>query len=525
MTRSKLRTSSRITAEPDLAESCVAVSAGVCENGRPRRPSSAPGQPAGSFAAKTSTISILGVSANNRGAWAIRVRAMSPARCAWRAASPANASNIANVAGPMRSANQTGVVVSRFASATALSRNPFTSSSLPGFACKRTNSPTLTICPRFPEVADMPNHPREGPRAGCTDAPTPGFPPNSGSSGSVQWHFQSPLVEAGGDAAHDNRPGTAKRCTIGSSDVSVPRQLQNAELLGQKTAIALFNCILGPLIEVGVPHRAVVARDRGNAAERIVRPMPIQQGSGQALTLRIFAATFRCTVRRDKDPLDSTAGDVVDSDLEFAHARGEGVPLEGRNGRIARLGRDIQDRFAKAEPVDQRERNGPMRWINGDHLIMHESVVRLSTWEVDIGIVHCSGDDRRVVNDAVDPDQRAVVRIADRARLRSLRWERLILGAGHDHPVRAEVHDAGLEEKRPVGATCGGACSIAGVGQFLGEVYAQALRLSWVACIENDVPRGLQTRRRLHRALEKRQCDRSSGGAGGDVHTCQLLDR
>src|SRR5439155_1671163 len=173
------------------------VSAGVRENGRPPRPSSAPDQPAGSFAAKTSTSSILGVSANNRGASAIRVRAISPARCAWRAASPANASNIANVAGPMRSAHQTG---------------------------------------------------------------------------------------------------TAKRGTIGSSDVSVSRQFQNAELLGQKTAIALVDCISDPLIDVGVPHRAVIAGDRRNAAERIVRPMPVQQGSGQALTLRIVAATFRCTV-------------------------------------------------------------------------------------------------------------------------------------------------------------------------------------------------------------------------------------
>src|SRR5438874_4333644 len=95
--------------------------------------------------------------------------------------------------------------------------------------------------------------------------PTPGFPPNSGSSGSVQWHFQPPLVEAGSDAAHDHRPGTAKRRTIGSSDVSVSRQFQNAELLGQKTAIALVDCILGPLIEVGVPHRAVIAGDRRNA--------------------------------------------------------------------------------------------------------------------------------------------------------------------------------------------------------------------------------------------------------------------
>src|SRR6266478_2785051 len=322
-------------AEPRSRGTMGRSSAGVSENGRPRRPSSAPDHPAGSFAAKTSTISILGVSANNRGASAIRVRAMSPARCAWRAASPANASNIANVAAPMRSANQSGVVVSRFASATALSRNPFTSSSLPGFACKRTNSATLTICPRFPEVADMPSHPREGPRAGCTNAPTPGFPPNSGSSDSVQRHFQPPLVQAGSDAAHDHRPGTAKRRTIGSSDVSVSRQFQNAELLGQKTAIALVDCILGPLIEVGVPHRAVIAGDRRNAAKRIVRPMPVQQGSGQALTLRIVATAFRLTVRCDEDPLDGTAGDVVDPDLEFTHARGEGIPLDGRHGRIA----------------------------------------------------------------------------------------------------------------------------------------------------------------------------------------------
>src|SRR6267154_4888968 len=251
----------------DRAESCVAVSAGVRENGRPPRPSSAPDQPAGSFAAKTSTISILGVSANNRGASAIRVRAMSPARCAWRAVSPANASNIANVAGPMRSANKTGVVVARFASATALSRNPFTSSSLPGFACKRTNSATLTICPRFSEVVDMPSHPREGPRVGCTNAPDSRLPTYSGSSGSVQWH-QSPLVEAGGDAAHDHRPGTAVRCTTRPGDVSVSRHFQNAKLLGQETTITLFNGILGPLIDVRIPDWAVIGSNERNTAER-----------------------------------------------------------------------------------------------------------------------------------------------------------------------------------------------------------------------------------------------------------------
>src|SRR6266853_6255294 len=118
-----------------------------------------------------------------------------------------------------------------------------------------------------------------------------------------------------------------------------------------------------------------------------------------------------------------------------------------------------------------------MRRINGNHLIMYESVVRASVGEVDSRIFHRSGNDGRVVNDAVDPDQRAVVRIADRARLGDPGWERSILRAGDDQPVRAEVYDAGLEEKRPVGATRAGACGIAGVPQFPGEVHAKAVRL------------------------------------------------
>jgi TonB family protein len=46
---------------------------------------------------------------------------------------------------------------------------------------------------------------------------------------------------------------------------------------------------------------------------------------------------------------------------------------------------------------------------------MDERVVRVSAWEIDVRIFHRSGDDGGVVNDAIDADQRAVVRIADRA--------------------------------------------------------------------------------------------------------------
>src|SRR5882672_10430051 len=99
-------------------------------------------------------------------------------------------------------------------------------------------------------------------------------------------------VKSSGDPAHDYGASAAERRTVRPGDVSVSRQFQNAELLGQETAIAFFDGVLGPLIEVGVPDRAVIGGDRGNATKRVVRAMPVQEGGGQALTLRIVAAAF-----------------------------------------------------------------------------------------------------------------------------------------------------------------------------------------------------------------------------------------
>ncbi len=64
------------------------------------------------FAASTSTCSICGGSASNSAAFAINAAAIRPARCACRPASSGNASKMPNVAGPNRSANQTGVAAS-----------------------------------------------------------------------------------------------------------------------------------------------------------------------------------------------------------------------------------------------------------------------------------------------------------------------------------------------------------------------------------------------------------------------------
>src|SRR4029077_18812043 len=202
-----------------------------------------------------------------------------------------------------------------------------------------------------------------------------------------------------------------------------------------ETAIAFLDGLLGPLIDIGVPDWAVISGSRGNAAKRVVRPMPGQKRGTQALTLRIVAAAFRCAVRGDEDPLYSATLDVVDSGLDPLQAWSESVPLDGGHCGIARLGRDVKDRFAKAIAVDQGERDSPMRRINGHHLIMYESVVRVSVGEVDIRIFHRSGDDGRVVDDASDVYQRAVVPIADGSRLSNAGWERSFFRAGHDLPV------------------------------------------------------------------------------------------
>src|SRR6266446_8525273 len=84
-----------------------------------------------------------------------------------------------------------------------------------------------------------------------------------------------PSVQPGSNAAHDDGPGAAERCAVRPCDVAVSCQRQDAELLVLETAKALVDGVLGPLIDVGVPDRAVIGGGRGNAAKRIVRSMPV----------------------------------------------------------------------------------------------------------------------------------------------------------------------------------------------------------------------------------------------------------
>src|SRR5260370_37679750 len=87
------------------------------------------------------------------------------------------------------------------------------------------------------------------------------------------------LVKAGGDAAHDYRASAAERRSVRPGDVSVSCQFQNAELLGQQTAIAIFDGLFGPLMNVGGPHWRSMAGDLRMATKRAVRPMAVCKDS------------------------------------------------------------------------------------------------------------------------------------------------------------------------------------------------------------------------------------------------------
>src|ERR1700756_5967961 len=173
------------------------------------------------------------------------------------------------------------------------------------------------------------------------------------------------LIEPGGNAAYDYEAGTAVRRTTRPGDVSISRHLQNAKLLGQKTAIALIDCILGPLIDVRIPDGAVIGGNERNTAEGVVRSMPVQKRRTQALTLRILATAFCLAVRCDEEPLDTAGGDVIDPEHHFAQTWRVSGPLDRGGRRIACLRRDIQERVPKAIAVDQGEGDCPLRRING----------------------------------------------------------------------------------------------------------------------------------------------------------------
>jgi len=99
----------------------------------------------GAFTASVSDSSIFGASTNSSSAFAIRALAISPVRCAPRAASVPNVSNMPNERDPVLKANQLVVPCSASAKGKADLRKSSTSFSFPGFASSFTKIEKLNI--------------------------------------------------------------------------------------------------------------------------------------------------------------------------------------------------------------------------------------------------------------------------------------------------------------------------------------------------------------------------------------------
>jgi len=156
----------------------VAVSAGVCEDGRPAD-ISGPGQPAG-VRCKHRPFD-LGRLRNNRGAWPSESGQSASQMCLARAS--CKRVEYRERPGPMRSANRPGSCPRDLRAPRHSREIPYLF--LPGFACKRTNSPTLTICPRSGS-REYANHLVRAERG--AQMPRLGFPLTAAQA-SVQWHF------------------------------------------------------------------------------------------------------------------------------------------------------------------------------------------------------------------------------------------------------------------------------------------------------------------------------------------------
>jgi hypothetical protein len=105
-----------------------------------------------------------------------------------------------------------------------------------------------------------------------------------------------------------------------------------------------------------------------------------------------------------------------------------------------------------------------------------EVIVGPARWEVELRVFDRGGNYRCVINNAIDVDQGAVIRVGDGTRPRVRGWERSIGRPWDDDPIRTKVHESGLEQKRPICLTRRGARGTASVPQLFGEVHAKALQ-------------------------------------------------
>src|SRR5215467_7793520 len=100
------------------------------------------------------------------------------------------------------------------------------------------------------------------------------------------------LIQPLCDWAVDDESAGTELGASGTGQNTILDQGQDSKLLGLQAAKASGDGVLGPLVRLGFPKRAVVGGDGGDAAQHVVGAMPIGERGDQSLPLRIVAVAI-----------------------------------------------------------------------------------------------------------------------------------------------------------------------------------------------------------------------------------------
>ena len=118
----------------------------------------------------------------------------------------------------------------------------------------------------------------------------------------------------------------SERCSVWTGEESVLHIRQDLKLLAKLLPVTLTDGVRSPFIELAIPHRAVIGRDRGDSAKGIVRTKAVGKRSVKSLPLRICAVPG--SIRSNKDSLHRTAKTIVFPGYQVLHKRGVRIAFD-----------------------------------------------------------------------------------------------------------------------------------------------------------------------------------------------------
>src|ERR1700747_2557506 len=257
--------------------------------------------------------------------------------------------------------------------------------------------------------------------------------------------LRSRSVKTLSDWAVDGEPGAPKGFSTRAGDQAVLHEGKNLKLFAHLTAEAIFDCILGPFKQLGIPSGAVIQGNRWVSSKDVVWAVTIGEIRRQALPLRIVAPSRLGAVRGNENSLDRTGEAVIRAKMKLLHQRSKRVVFDRGTQRNTCVHREVPHRPAEAKPIDQSYGNRLVDRIDRHDFVVHFAIVHVSIGKVDLARVHTEGHDRRVVNHAAGIQylhKGAVVCVADSTRLsrngRKFRSRR----SGNDVADRRKINGA-----------------------------------------------------------------------------------